>query len=120
MRSKRKQILVSRDQHIGGRDLGQCKKVVVAGVAANFTDLRGTMQFGAPQEVGNFRGVTFVDKSRDSGASHNIQKLINQVWRGDDRQTTSVDRGRDLAPPALEQGADQDRRVEDRADSDFS
>jgi hypothetical protein len=118
--SKRQQILVAGHEHLSLSCRGQCQQKVIVRVSA---DCDGGLRHdhgGPSQEIRNLRGIRGIEQASLGRARNDIKKLVDQLRRGDQDELFGFDGVADRTPPALDQGADQDGGVKDRADSGFS
>ncbi len=118
--SKRQQVFVAGYEHVGLCRSGQCQQKVIVGISTN-GDIDLRHDHGGPsQQIRNLRGIRGIEQALFGGARNDIKKLVDQLRRGDQDELLGFDGLADRTPPALDQGADQDGGVNDRADNGFS
>ena len=118
--SKRQQVFVAGYVHVGLSRRGQCQQKVIVRISANGDDSLRHDHGGPSQEVGNLRGICGIEQALFRGARNDIKKFVDQLRRSDQDELFGFDGLADRSPPALDQGADQDGGVKDRADRGFS
>jgi hypothetical protein len=64
--------------------------------------------------------VGWLNESAESRAADDCDELVDCRGRGHEIKTPALRRVGNLPPPAFDEGADQDRGVEDRSDNGFS
>ena len=118
--SKGQEILVTRHEHVGLGDRGQRRQKVVVRIAADVNLALRRRQRHSSHEVGDFGALRRIEQAPLGRARDHVLKLVDELRRRDKNQATDLNGSANLPPPPFDQGADQDGRVEDRADSGFS
>ncbi len=114
------QILVPSYEPVGLCRRGQREEIVVVGVTTDGNDCGWGEQLRTPQEISDLLFIPQINKLYESWAAGDVLEFFDGSGRSDKGDPSRLDGVGDLMPPTFDEGADQDRGVEDRSDSGFS